>query len=67
MSLDPDGARSTTTERTQAPHELSMTVVEYTSEPDRCTVSPRGLSDVAKLSTWMTVDKEVVVDLDAMR
>ncbi|EMA01410.1 hypothetical protein SAMN05443574_11253 [Haloarcula vallismortis] len=67
MSLDPDGAGSATTERTQAPHELSMTVVEYTSEPDRCTVSPRGLSGVAKLSTWMTVNKEVVVGLAAMR
>ncbi|MDQ2072781.1 DUF7511 domain-containing protein [Haloarcula sp. NS06] len=67
MSLNPDGAGSATTEQAQAPHELSMTVVEYTGEPDRCTVSPRGLSGVAKLSTWITVDKRVVVDLDAMR
>jgi hypothetical protein len=67
MSLDPDGAGNATAERTRASHELSMTVVEYTGEPDRCTVSPRGLSGVAKLSTWITVDKEVVVNLDAMR
>ncbi|NHN62395.1 hypothetical protein G9463_03595 [Haloarcula sp. JP-Z28] len=67
MNLDPDGAGSATTEQAQAPHELSMTVVEYTGEPDRCTVSPRGLSGIAKLSTWVTVDKRVVVDLDAMR
>ncbi|EMA32805.1 DUF7511 domain-containing protein [Haloarcula japonica] len=67
MSLDPHGAGNATTERTQTPHDLSMTVVEYTGEPDRCTVSPRGLSGIAKLSTWITVDKEIVVDLDAMR
>ena len=67
MNLDPDGAGSVTTEQAQAPRELSMTVVEYTGEPDRCTVSPRGLSGIAKLSTWITVDKRVVVDLAAMR
>jgi hypothetical protein len=67
MSLDPDGAGNATAERTQAPHDLSMTAVEYTGEPDRCTVSPRGLSGSAKLSTWITVDKAVVVDLNTMR
>jgi hypothetical protein len=67
MSLDPDGAGNATVERTQPSHDLSMTVVEYTDEPDRCTVSPRGLSGVAKLSTWITVDRSVVVDLDTMR
>ena len=67
MSLDPDGVGNATTERTQDTRELSMTVVEYTGEPDRCTVSPRGLSGIAKLSTWITVDKKVVVDLDTMR
>jgi hypothetical protein len=67
MSLDPDGRASAADERPRAPQELSMTVVEYTGEPDRCTVSPRGLSGVAKLSTWITVDRAVVVDLDAMR
>lgn len=67
MSLDTGGTGSATDERTRAPQELSMTVVEYTGEPDRCTVAPRGLSGVAKLSTWITVDRAVVVDLDAVR
>jgi len=67
MSLDPDGAGNATAQRTPDSHELSMTVVEYTDEPDRCTVSPQGLSGVAKLSTWITVDRGVVVDLDTMR
>ena len=47
--------------------ELSMTVVEYTGDPDRCTVSPQGLSGVARLSTWLTVDRAVVRDLETMR
>lgn len=47
--------------------ELSMTVVEYADEPDRCTVSPQGLSGFAKLSTWITVDRSAVVDLSSMR
>ncbi len=42
-------------------------MVDVTGEPDRCIVSPRVLSGIAKLSTWITVDKRVVVDLDAMR
>lgn len=67
MSLDPDGVADPEPTNARDPPELSMTVVEYTDEPDRCTVSPRGLSGSARLSTWITVNQSVVVDLTAIR
>lgn len=44
-----------------------MTVVTYADAPDRCTVSPPGLSGVAQMSTWLTVDRSSVVSLQEMR
>ncbi|WP_423999430.1 DUF7511 domain-containing protein [Haloarcula salina] len=69
MSLDPDAANAadSASDHPEAPPTLSMTVVEYSGEPDRCTVSPEGLSGLARLSTWLTVDRSVVVDLSSMR
>lgn len=47
--------------------ELTMTVVTYADAPDRCTVAPPGLSGVARMSTWLTVDRSSVVSLREMR
>ncbi|WP_226010370.1 DUF7511 domain-containing protein [Halomicrobium salinisoli] len=47
--------------------QLTMTVVTYADAPDRCTVAPSGLSGVARMSTWLTVDRSIVVSLREMR
>jgi len=47
--------------------ELSMTVVRYSDSPDRCTVYPPGLSGVARMSTWLSADRSLFVDVDSMR
>ncbi|WP_225334752.1 DUF7511 domain-containing protein [Halomicrobium urmianum] len=47
--------------------ELTMTVVTYADAPDRCTVSPPGLSGDARMSTWLSVDRSSVVSRREMR
>jgi len=34
---------------------------------DRATVFPPGLSGIDRMETWLSVDRSVVVDLDAWR
>jgi len=46
---------------------LTLTVVRYTDRPDRCTVYPPEASRDARMSTWLTVDQSVCVDLDSVR
>lgn len=47
--------------------DLAMTVVTYDDMADRCTVYPPGLSSVARMSTWISVDRSAVVSLREMR
>ena len=47
--------------------ELSLTVVRYTDGPDRCTVYPPETSGDARMSTWLSADRDVFVDITAMR
>jgi len=47
--------------------ELSMTVVRYSDGPDRCTVYPPGLSGVARMSTWLSADRSLFVDVASIR
>jgi len=49
------------------PIELRHKVTEYPNHPDRCTIYPPGLSGVARMSTWISVDQHVAVDLERMR
>ncbi|WP_245180724.1 DUF7511 domain-containing protein [Haloarcula amylovorans] len=68
MSTEPDWvADDTRTSPERADVELSMTVVQYTDGPDRCTVYPPGLSGVARMSTWLSADRSAFVDLDGMQ
>jgi hypothetical protein len=46
---------------------LELTVVEYTSRPDRVTVHPPDSTGVARMETWLSVDSSVVVDLAGWR
>jgi hypothetical protein len=47
--------------------ELRSTVVRYSDRPDRCTVSPPDCPEPARLTTWLSADRSVFVDRDAMR
>ncbi|MBV0924670.1 hypothetical protein KTS45_10720 [Halomicroarcula limicola] len=68
MSTEPDRVADDTHTSPRRPDvELSMTVVQYSDGPDRCTVYPPGLSGVARMSTWLSADRSVFVELDAMR
>ncbi|MFA9416595.1 hypothetical protein [Natrinema sp. HArc-T2] len=46
---------------------LESTVVRYEDGPDRCTIAPRECSEPERLTTWLSADLDMVVDLDEMR
>ena len=46
---------------------LDSTLVTNTDGPDRRTVFPRGLSSVARMSTWLTANEDVFVDIEENR
>jgi hypothetical protein len=47
--------------------ELRLRIVGNAADPDRATVYPPGLSGIARMETWLSVDLSVVVDLGAWR
>jgi hypothetical protein len=46
---------------------LHGVVVRYDEGPNRCTVSPRGLSPAERTTTWISADCSAFVPLEAMR
>jgi hypothetical protein len=46
---------------------LASRLVTNADGPDRRTVFPRGLSSVARMSTWLTANEDVFVDLEESR
>jgi len=65
MSLDQTGGAADAIDRPDV--ELSLTVVRYEDEPDRCTIYPPSATGDARLSTWLSADYEAVVDLATMQ
>lgn len=51
-----DGLRGATT-------QLRATVVEYEDAPDECTIFPRGVSGVERMTTWISAEEGSYVDL----
>lgn len=49
------------------PVTLESRLVRHDGGPDRRTIYPPGLSDVARMSTWLSADSDAFVDLDAVR
>ena len=49
------------------PVTLRSSLVRYDDDSDRRTVYPRGLSGVARMSTWLTADDDAFVDLESAR
>ena len=58
---------ATATQYDQDTLTLESTVVRYEDGPDRCTIAPRECSEIERLTKWMSVDLEAVVDLDELR
>jgi hypothetical protein len=48
-------------------YELVSITVEYDERADQCTIYPRGLSGMERMSTWLTADRTCFVDLYAIR
>lgn len=51
---------------TDAP-TLESIVVPYEDRPDRCTIAPHECSEADQLTTWLSADVGVFVDLADMR
>ncbi len=46
---------------------LRTVLVRYEGTPDRCTIYPRASDDKERQVTWISVDLDVVVDLETVR
>ncbi|MFC7165521.1 DUF7511 domain-containing protein [Halospeciosus flavus] len=53
--------------RTRRPQGLASTVVRYDGRPDRVTFHPDDPSPEERLTAWVSVDRDAVCDLAAMR
>ena len=57
MNIPPnDTARKTTV-------ELEATIVEYDDAPNECTIAPTDVSDVDRMSTWISAQEGSYVEL----
>jgi len=46
---------------------LELALVRYDDRPDRCTIHPPETTGVERMSTWLSVDRSLVVDVASMR
>ncbi|WP_135821500.1 DUF7511 domain-containing protein [Halostella litorea] len=56
-----------TTDSKSPGEELHAVTVENDGRPDECTLYPRGSTGIDRMSRWITVEADAVVDLDAVR
>lgn len=47
--------------------KLHHRTVDRPDGPDRCTVFPAGATGVPRMSTWLTVNADCLVDLETVR
>lgn len=47
--------------------DLQLAIVEYENRPDRGTIHPPQATGVDRMETWLSVDRDIVVDLSAWR
>lgn len=50
-----------------SPPTLHCEIVEHPSGVDRCTLYPPGTSGVSRMSTWLSVDADCLVELEERR
>ncbi|MFC6975746.1 hypothetical protein ACFQL1_15470 [Halomicroarcula sp. GCM10025709] len=67
MHSEPDWVADETRQPETPAVELQSTVVRYSDGADRCTVYPPDCPETARLTTWLSADRAVFVDRDAMR
>jgi len=51
----------------QSTRGLQLAVVHYADQPDRCTVSPPPAVECDRMTTWLSVNREVLVSTESMR
>jgi len=59
-TLDVDGP-------SPAGQPLEAIVVRYQDGPDRCTIAPKACSDAERLTTWLSADLDLFVDVTDAR
>jgi len=68
---DPAGGRavrsSASPPEAGRPPALALVVVHRNDGPDRATIHPPMVVGVARMETWLSVDRSAVVDLAAWR
>jgi hypothetical protein len=47
--------------------QLRATVVEYEDAPDECTIFPRRVSGIERMTTWISAEESSYVDLESIR
>ncbi|ELY82645.1 DUF7511 domain-containing protein [Natrinema gari] len=47
--------------------DLESIVVRYEDRPDRWTITPRECPESDRMTTWLSVDAQAIVDLDDVR
>ena len=66
-SQDTDGDGKGVEPPASAAERLVSRLVTNADGPDRRTVFPKGLSNVARMSTWLTANDEAFVDVEENR
>jgi len=61
------GSRGSDRPRRKRRIGLRCRTTEYPDRPDRCTVYPPELGGVPRMSTWISLDRVAVLDLERMR
>lgn len=56
-------AQSDDISTTHEDHDLVSVVVEYDDRPDQCTVYDPETTGLDRMSSWITVDRDAVMDL----
>jgi hypothetical protein len=51
------------TQYSEEPIDLESIVVRYENRSDRCTITPRECPEAERMTTWLSADITVVVDL----
>ena len=64
---DSDGECTGSVDPSTRVEVLDSTLVTNTDGPDRRTVFPRGLTSVARMSTWLTANESAFVDVEEHR
>ncbi|PSP68008.1 hypothetical protein BRC85_03795 [Halobacteriales archaeon QS_1_69_70] len=70
--MSPDAERAGTAGRRSTapprrPITLESRLVRYEDGPDRLTVCPPGLAGEARMSTWLSADRDAFLDLETVR